>query len=564
MVIVQDPVKNLGQYFTPTTIAEFMVKLITKEEPVTILEPSAGTGVFVSALEKEFNSITAIEIDDSLSTTATSTIHYENFFDLSPDKKFDVVIGNPPYVRWRNQPQSIREDIIQRKFWDNRLNALADMMQAFIFKSIDHLRPGGELIFLTPKFWLETLHATNLRNYILETGFIDLLIDFSETKLFPKVSSNLIIFRYHKAKRSIDQKIKVFAFRTKRDTYDLDLEIILKLLANEADVEQFLANSNLDYYQSQHPVTDQSWKLYADTNFSFIQNFEKSCETNFQLEVQNKEHTKETSKKKIAQRKEEYVTIADVFKIGNGMVSGLDKAFYLEKNPIMKKNPKKLTLEEKKFIKKVVKARYMEQYNVKHYAEYIFIEEKDFSSEEEFKKQCPNLYALLKPFKNELLKRWSVKPVPWYVWSFPRNQSLFETIAQKFFLPCKERFDNKGFIRCVNESADVFGVQDITVLGLKKWVKESPEYFLAYFNSELLYKWLLIKGLRRGGVFQFSEHPLSSIPLRLINWKNKNEIEIHNLITKKIILLKKEQDKTLRKQYKDEIENLFSTLFSSK
>lgn len=560
MVVYSNSVINLGQYFTPQDVAKFMVQLITSGKDSSILEPAAGTGVFVSTLEKTYSSITAIEIDETLPTTSKTPLMYLNFFDFPLEEQFDVVIGNPPYIRWRNLPQEARDDIIQRKFWDKKLNALSDLMQAFIFKSIDHLKTEGQLIFITPKFWFETLHATNLRQYIVENGFIDLIIDFSETKLFPTVSSNLVIFRFYKRKRQIDQKIKVFTFLTKDDTYESSLNHIIQLLHDKESIKELRELTNLDYYESPHPVTSQSWKFYAEKDADFINYFENSCKTNYLFKaniVTSEIDSSSNHKKRIGKQ---YVTVSDVFQIGNGMVSGLDKAFWIEKNPVMKKQSITLTEKELPFIKKVVKARFMEQYNVTKYANYIFIQEKNFSTEKEFKKECPNLYALLEPFKEDLLKRWSVKPVPWYVWSFPRNQSLFETCTHKFFLPCKERFDNKGLIRCVYESGNIFGVQDITVLGLYKWVKESPEFLLAYLNSELLYKWLLIKGLKRGGVFQFSEHPLSSIPVRLINWQDKREITLHNQITTKIRLINQQTNKQEKGTLKKEIEKLFREL----
>ena len=237
------------------------------------------------------------------------------------------------------------------------------------------------------------------------------------------------------------------------------------------------------------------------------------------------------------------------------MVSGLDKAFCLSEKKD-KEFIASLSSKERSFLQKVVKARYMNQYKVSAYARYIFIEETEFTSEEDFKDSCPHLYNHLLPYKEALLKRWSPKPVPWYVWSFPRNQMIFQTFRHKYYLPCKERFDNKGFIRCVYEQDKILGVQDITVLGLYPWIKESPEYMLAYLNSSILFRWLQIKGLKRGGVLQFSEHPLSIIPVRLINWEDLNEVTMHNTIqkhTREVLTSKNDDDMHKHKQIIEEL-----------
>ena len=56
-----------GQYFTIDPIAEFMVGLISHDNSSSVLEPSCGKGVFLSALVRAgFTDISAYEIDDSI------------------------------------------------------------------------------------------------------------------------------------------------------------------------------------------------------------------------------------------------------------------------------------------------------------------------------------------------------------------------------------------------------------------------------------------------------------------------------------------------------------------
>ena len=60
--------KSKGQYFTPHFVAEFMSNLISKNDTASILEPSAGTGIFLEIIDKQGKfSITGIELDISLS-----------------------------------------------------------------------------------------------------------------------------------------------------------------------------------------------------------------------------------------------------------------------------------------------------------------------------------------------------------------------------------------------------------------------------------------------------------------------------------------------------------------
>lgn len=601
MVLVTNSTKNFGQYFTPKFIADFMVSLITHSNPIRILEPSAGTGIFLEALKDKFSNIVAIELDSTLTSHSAIPILYQNFFDYPVEEKFQVIIGNPPYIRWRNQPDEIRNDIIQRNFWNNRLNALADILQAFIFKSIDHLTDGGELIFITPKFWLQTLHAANLREFIIKAGYVDLIIDCQEKKIFSSVSSNLIIFKFIKAEPPSKHKVKVFSLLEKESITKEELNFIYKMLKEPNTKQKEEINLAIHYYQIEHPISSQSWNLFPKKDEELVSQIELSCKTHYTITASIRNGLKDSdlqlpllqcvSKQQlenysfnlkqlsicsIGKRKlyfidqkipnfqqfidTRYVTISDIFQIGNGMVSGLDKAFWIRNNKNDPSISLKFNAKEQSLLRDVIKARNMNQYKVNKYATYIFIQEQDFPSEQDFQEQCPNLYNRLIPFKEDLERRWSPKPIPWYIWSFPRNFSIFLQFKHKFFLPCKERFDNKGFIRCVYDANDVLGVQDITVLGLYSWVRESPEYLLAYLNSKILFKWLIIKGLKRGGVLQFSEHPLSTIPVRLINWNNQQEVNLHNQIKEQVTNLLSETQPELIEKYKEKINDLLQTL----
>ena len=72
--------KELGQYFTPDFVADFMVSLITKPRDALILDPCAGTGVFLKALVRAgYKNIKAYEIDHTWRTNCSLKIEISNF-----------------------------------------------------------------------------------------------------------------------------------------------------------------------------------------------------------------------------------------------------------------------------------------------------------------------------------------------------------------------------------------------------------------------------------------------------------------------------------------------------
>ena len=146
-----------GQYFTPRHVADLMVSLLKTNKSGKVLEPSSGKGVFLDALlDSNFKNITGIEIDPDLAKHKKIKVINTSFVSWDPDSKHDAVIGNPPYIRWKNLRETDRNEVICSKHWGKLLNSLSDYLMVFIVNSVDHLSNNGELIFVTPSFWLHT------------------------------------------------------------------------------------------------------------------------------------------------------------------------------------------------------------------------------------------------------------------------------------------------------------------------------------------------------------------------------------------------------------------------
>ena len=503
-----------------------MVSLITKPTEAKVLEPSAGKGVFIKELFKNgYNDVIGLEIDPHLidrSQFPEDVIKCVDFFEFTTTRKFDVIIGNPPYIRWKNQPKEVRERLINEPFWGTRMNGLSDYLQPFIFKSIDLLEENGELIFLTPRFWLQTKHAAPLREYLLHNGFLECLIDFNENTIISGVNLNFIIFKFRKS-RAVQKSssIKVVLFKDRIVIDEKLLKDVLKVLQGSLTSYKHGTDKNhkFEYLKSNHPLTTNRWTFNSKEDELILHKLEKQCSFN--------------SYSNFISRDREYVSLGDVSRICNGMVSGADKAFR-----VISLNG--FGVEEQKFIIKVIKARDLDQYYSNGFHYYIKIPEGQFQNELEFAKQCPSLFKHLSQFKELLVKRWVPprKIVHWWEWAFPRNEKTISKNKKKILVPCKERFDKKQFFRFAYSNGDFLVKQDVTAIIKHDWVKESYYYLVAYLNSQQIFNWITKKGLKRGGVIEFSQKPLAEVPVRLINWQDSVEVEVHDQIsalTKEII-----------------------------
>ncbi len=91
--------KILGQFFTKESIIEKLLDILFEYKRygnnIEVLEPSFGTGNFIKVLNKRgFYNIDGCEIDETLADKA------EDFFDYPINKKFDLIIGNPPFTKY--------------------------------------------------------------------------------------------------------------------------------------------------------------------------------------------------------------------------------------------------------------------------------------------------------------------------------------------------------------------------------------------------------------------------------------------------------------------------------
>ena len=500
--------KKYGQYFTPSIVADFMITLADIGPYSKILEPSSGKGVFLDLLlRKGYKNLTAYELDAGLiAEHHKNIVRNESFVSANIREKFDLIIGNPPYIRWKNLENELKNELNSNPLWNQYFNSLCDYSYIFILKSIELLNENGQLIFITPEYWLNTTHSRSLRNYMARNGYFEEIYHFNETPIFDNVSVSFIIFKYIKSrnKKSDIQLVKYYS--KKKLTAS-----ILQDLKERKNIE------HARFFKIPQFSENESWLLIPDDIQKQLIHFEQKCKVGA------------TTKPSLFPTETDYVTIGDVCDIGNGLVSGLDKAFQLNGEPLNRN-------EEQKRLK-VVKARDLRPYFYEKITHYIFLN--DIDNEETLKTYYPNFYQKLNAYKIRLEKRYQYnKQIPYWKWVFLRNFELFNSPKERIFVPCKERISNKNHFRFSYAEPEIFPTQDVTALFKKNNIKESIFYILAFLNNPRVFQWLIHNGIVKGNIVEFSERPIASIPFRKIDWNNPKEVEIHNKIvafTKKYI-----------------------------
>ncbi len=177
-------VDTLGQVFTPEDIVSRMLALRRRQGRV--LDPAAGDGAF----SRRIAGCTALELD-ALQCPADAL--NEDFFLYPEGERFDTVIGNPPYVKARDIVPETR-----RLLHSTLLDGHANLYLHFIEKSVRHLNPGGELIFITPRDFLKATGAARLNAWLHDHGTITHFEDLGDAKIFEGATPNCAIWRYEK------------------------------------------------------------------------------------------------------------------------------------------------------------------------------------------------------------------------------------------------------------------------------------------------------------------------------------------------------------------------------
>ena len=246
--------KEQGIFYTPTFVVDYIVKNALKPvldncksvadlKKIKVLDPACGSGSFlIRALEaiaekyKEFGidssvkrqiilenlfgvdlDMQAVEIarlnllinsldkkeplpplDKNIKNRNSLTCNYkEEFSQVFKQGGFDVIIGNPPYIKEFVNKEAF-DGLHDNPYYQGKM----DLWTMFACMSIDLLKDNGVMGFIAPNNWVTNAGASILRNKMLTDGELKTFIDFGDYKVFQAAGIQTMIYIYEKEKPS--------------------------------------------------------------------------------------------------------------------------------------------------------------------------------------------------------------------------------------------------------------------------------------------------------------------------------------------------------------------------
>jgi len=111
------------------------------------------------------------------------------------EKKFDFVVGNPPYVRLEKISELRREDY--RNSYQSAIERF-DLYMLFLEMAIRMTNKDGKIGFITSNKFLKTSTGRKLREIIAKNTNIEHLLNFGKTKVFEDATVDTLISILHK------------------------------------------------------------------------------------------------------------------------------------------------------------------------------------------------------------------------------------------------------------------------------------------------------------------------------------------------------------------------------
>ncbi len=165
-------------------------------------EEKAKINKSIKFLQEKIKNSKSFDVDSTTLQVSSWNPYNQNsssdFFDpewmFGINNGFDIVIGNPPFVR-QEKIKDIKP-ILEKKY--SCYNGVADLFIYFYEFGYNILKNGGALTFITSNKWTRAKYGKEFRDFILKNTTISNYIDLNGVKVFENATVDTSIFTFYK------------------------------------------------------------------------------------------------------------------------------------------------------------------------------------------------------------------------------------------------------------------------------------------------------------------------------------------------------------------------------
>ncbi len=416
-------------------------------------------------------------IDDPLVAGEKAFTWAEEFPDIMQHGGFDVVIGNPPYVR-----QEILGATVKAYFEQTYqvYHGMADLFVYFFERGVSLLKPQGRFSIIVSNKWLRANYGKTLRAWLRQYNLQE-IVDFGELPVFQDAATFPSIVRI--AKTTPSSTFHAVKVKT------LDFTNLAMYVSDKRD------RVNVTGLQ------DEGWALIGEQEQQLIQKIHHAG-----------------------------ISLHDYVqgKIYRGLITGLNKAFVIDesqKQQLITKDPKSA-----KFIKPFVIGDDIRRYFINWQGKYLILCPKGWTRQAShnaedawiwFQSNYPAIAEHLEPFAQAAQKRldqgeywWELRACEYYD-AFEQPKIVYPDIAR--------------------ESRFAYDQQGIYLANTTYFLPTDDLYLLGVLNSKLMFTYFKRHGTvlgdeDNGGRLRWFRQNVLKLPIRQINGADPFEKSCHATI----------------------------------
>jgi len=365
----------------------------------------------------------------------------EDFLTSDIGVRYDVFIGNPPYIGHKTVDKGYSRELKER--FKGIYADKGDISYCFFQRSIDLIQGNGKLSFITSRYFIESPSGTALRRLLSKDVALSRIVDFYGIRPFKGVGIDPVIILMDFGRTGADG-VEVIKPRSTGGKNDKKGFIQSLLFGRGSAYMQFIMKPG--------NLLDSGWILKSAEDIGILEKISGMCR----------------------------LRLSDIAVSYQGIITGCDKAFVLDRESAAEAGI------EEELLKPWIKSSGIEKNRVNPAAVLLI-----YSDLIEGEASYPNAMRFIDQYREKLMNRRECRTGArkWHMLQWGRKSGIFE--GRKIVFPYKASCNRFAIDQGSYFSADVYALvlKEGAVISLEKLLRilnsSTYEYYFKSFAKKL-------------------------------------------------------------------------------